>query len=165
VLQDVNNIKGNIIRVNQALMIPTSSKALEEYALTADNRLVKTQNRKRGASKLNYKVQSGDTLWDISKEYDVNVRSLAKWNGMAPTDPIRPGQALVIWQDKASEDQSQNAVMRSVYYKVRNGDSLARIAQKFNVSVSDIAKWNQLDTKKYLQPGQSLKLFVDVTRT
>jgi membrane-bound lytic murein transglycosylase D len=165
VLQDVNNIKGNIIRVNQALMIPTSSKALEEYALSADNRLVKTQNRKRGASKLNYKVQSGDTLWDISKEYDVNVRSLAKWNGMAPTDPIRPGQALVIWQEKVSEDQSQNAVMRSVYYKVRNGDSLARIAQKFNVSVSDIAKWNQLDTKKYLQPGQSLKLFVDVTRT
>ena len=55
--------------------------------------------------------------------------------------------------------------MRAITYKVRNGDSLARIAQKFKVSVVDIAKWNQLDLKKYIRPGQSLKLFVDVTRT
>ena len=60
---------------------------------------------------------------------------------------------------------AKNAVVRSVYYKVRSGDSLARIAKKFNVKVTDIVKWNQIDTKKYLQPGQSLKLYVDVTRT
>ena len=84
---------------------------------------------------------------------------------MAPTDPIRPGQKLVIWKTKASKHQADNAVMRAITYKVRNGDSLARIAQKFKVSVNDIAKWNQLNTKKYLQPGQALKLYVDVTRT
>lgn len=165
VLRDVNNIKGNIIRVKQPLMIPRSSKALTEYTLTADNRLVKTQNKKRASNKLNYKVKSGDTLWDISQEYDVSIRSLAKWNGMAPKDPIKPGQNLVIWKETVSKDHAKNAVVRSVYYKVRSGDSLARIAKKFNVRVNDIIKWNQIDTKKYLQPGQSLKLYVDVTRT
>lgn len=165
VLRDVNNIRGNIIRVKQPLMIPKSTKALTEYTLTADNRLVKTQNVKRASNKLSYKVKSGDTLWDISQEYDVSIRSLAKWNGMAPKDPIKPGQNLVIWKESVSENHAKNAVVRSVFYKVRSGDSLARIAKKFNVKVSDIIKWNQIDGKKYLQPGQSLKLFVDVTQT
>lgn len=165
VLKDVNNIKGNMIRVKQPLLIPRSSKALDEYTLTADSRLVKTQSKKRGASKLTYTVKSGDTLWDISQEYKVSSRSLAKWNGMAPTDPIKPGQTLVIWKDKVSKGQADNAVMRAVTYKVRSGDSLARIAKKFKVKVSDIAKWNQLDTKKYLRVGQALKLYVDVTNT
>lgn len=165
VLKDVNKIKKNIIRVNQALMIPSSTKALTDYSLTADNRLIKTQSRQRANTKLSHTVKNGDTMWDISRLYKVNVRSLAKWNGMAPTDPIKPGQKLVVWKDKATEAQSANAVMRSIIYKVRNGDSLARIAQKFNVTVNDIAKWNQLDLQKYLQPGQSLKLYIDVTRT
>lgn len=165
VLKDVNKIRGNIIRVKQALLIPSSTKALEEYSLSADNRLVKTQNKKRANTKLTHTVRNGDTMWDISREYKVNVRSLAKWNGMAPTDPIKPGQKLVVWKNTDKSTQSANAVMRSIIYKVRNGDSLARIAQKFKVSVNDIAKWNKLDKKKYLQPGQSLKLFIDVTRT
>jgi len=47
---------------------------------------------------------------------------------------------------------------------VRNGDSLARIAGKFNVRVSDIKRWNRKKTQsKYLQPGQRLTLYVDVT--
>ncbi len=165
VLRDVNKIRGNIIRVKQPLLIPSSTKALQEYSLSADNRLVKTQNKKRANTKLTHTVRNGDTMWDISREYKVNVRSLAKWNGMAPTDPIKPGQKLVVWKNQEKKAQSANAVMRSIVYKVRNGDSLARIAQKFKVSVNDIAKWNKLDMKKYLQPGQSLKLYVDVTRT
>ncbi|MDU0114852.1 LysM peptidoglycan-binding domain-containing protein [Psychrosphaera aquimarina] len=165
VLIDVNDIKSNIIRVNQALLIPTSTKALDEYSLTADNRLTKTQNKKRGSTKIKHSVKSGDTMWDISREYDVNIRSLAKWNGIAPTDPIMPGQELVIWKNQTTKHQAESAVMRAITYKVRNGDSLARIAQKFKVKVVDIAKWNQLDLKKYIRPGQSLKLYVDVTRT
>ncbi|MGY8878417.1 MAG: LysM peptidoglycan-binding domain-containing protein, partial [Pseudoalteromonas sp.] len=46
--------------------------------------------------------------------------------------------------------------------KVRRGDSLARIASKFNLSVNEIIKWNNLAGQKYLQPGQKLKLKVDV---
>jgi membrane-bound lytic murein transglycosylase D len=45
-------------------------------------------------------------------------------------------------------------------YRVRRGDSLHRIAGKFNVSVNDIVAWNRLDPGKYLQPGQKLTLYV-----
>lgn len=165
ILRDVNKIKGNIIRVKQALLIPRSAKSLTEYSLTADNRLAKTQNKKRGSEKLTHVVKRGDTLWEISLEYDVKLRSLAKWNGMAPTDPLKPGKRLVIWKQQDTKHIADAAITRAVTYKVRRGDSLAKIANKFNVTVKNIAKWNQLDLKKYLRPGQSLKLYVDVTRT
>jgi membrane-bound lytic murein transglycosylase D len=56
-----------------------------------------------------------------------------------------------------------HAIMRNIIYKVRGGDSFARIASKFNVRIDDIERWNKLDRNKYLQPGQRLKLSVDVT--
>jgi membrane-bound lytic murein transglycosylase D len=76
-----------------------------------------------------------------------------------------PGKELVVWLDKASSSKTSNAVMRNLTYTVRSGDSLARIAGKFKVSVKDLMAWNQLSSKKYLQPGQTLKIIVDVTRT
>ncbi len=53
-------------------------------------------------------------------------------------------------------------IQSSVSYKVRKGDSLSRIAQRFSVSVPELKKWNKLP-KKYLKPGQRIKLYVDVT--
>jgi membrane-bound lytic murein transglycosylase D len=46
---------------------------------------------------------------------------------------------------------------------VRRGDSLARIAGNFRVTVNQIKQWNGLDGQRYLQPGQRLVLHVDVT--
>ena len=79
---------------------------------------------------------------------------------MAPGDMLHPGKTLVVWQ----EGSAKTGVTKTLTYTVRNGDSLSRIASKFNVKVSDIGKWNSLNTKRYLQPGQRLKLHVDVTR-
>jgi membrane-bound lytic murein transglycosylase D len=165
VIQATNNLKGNVIRAGKYLLIPVALKSLDSYSLSSDQRLAATQSKPRGSHKLTRKVNSGDTLWDISREYDVNLRSLAKWNGMAPTDPLRPGKDLVVWVNQVSKEQANNAVMRTLTYTVRNGDSLARIASRFKVDIADIEKWNQLNRKKYLQPGQKLKIFVDVTRT
>jgi membrane-bound lytic murein transglycosylase D len=165
VIKDVNEIRGNVIRAGDHILVPVALKSLDKYGMSQEQRIASIQSRKRGSYKLDYKVKKGDTMWDISRAHNVNVRSLAKWNGMAPTDPLMPGKTLAIWVNKISTKQSDNAVMRSLTYTVRNGDSLARIAGKFNVSVSDLVRWNQLNPKRYLQPKQKLKVFVDVTKT
>jgi len=167
-IKRLNNIKGTQIREGKHLLIPVATQALDSYILSEDQRLVKTQNRQRGDVKHIHKVKSGDTLWDISRAYKVNTRSLAKWNGMAPRDTLKLGQKLVIWKKNKTKNISHspitdNAVMRNITYRVRRGDSFARIADKFNVSIRDIERWNSLSRKKYLQPGQKLKLSVDVT--
>ncbi len=165
VIKRVNELDGNTIVAGKHILVPVALQSLEDYSLSQSQRLQATQDKRRGRYQLKHTVVSGDNFWDLSRTYKVNLRSLAKWNGMAPTDPLQLGQKLVVWVDKVSDEQRQNAVMRSVTYTVRRGDSLARIADKFNVRVGDLTKWNQLDSKKYLQPGQKLKVYVDVTRT
>lgn len=169
-IRQINKVKGNQIRAGKFLLIPVATASLDSYILSQDQRLAKTQNRELTGKKRIHIVKSGDTLWDLSRSYNVSTRSIAKWNGMAPRDTIKPGQKLVIWQkasvSKLAKNQAipnEQAIMRHITYRVRKGDSFARIADKFNVSITDIERWNSLKRSKYLQPGQMLKLSVDVT--
>ena len=167
-IRQVNNIKGNQIRAGKHLLIPVAAKSLDSYILSQDQRIAKKQAKPQQGIKITHNVVSGDNLWDIGQRYKVSGSKIAKWNGFAPRDSLKLGQKLVIWQKpnalvKASHLSVEQAIMRNITYKVRSGDSLARIADKFNVRISDIERWNSLNRNKYLQPGQRLKLSVDVT--
>mgnify|MGYP000285969779 CR=1 FL=1 len=146
----------------------TATRNLSNYTQSADARKKSIQQRPRSGHKVTHQVQSGDTLWDISRKYKVKVRELAKWNAMAPRDPLMPGQQLVIWSKQPQTlTRGNNALdlpLQKINYRVRQGDSLARIAQKFQVTVRDLQRWNNLNTQKYIQPGQRITLYVDVTQ-
>lgn len=170
VIQQVNNLNSHIIRIGQRLMIPSAAKQSETYALSASERLASKQQRSgknSNGTRVDYTVRSGDTFWDIAREHRVSVRQVASWNGMAPGDPLMPGKKLVIWSKSkqpamlASNNRGKGMV-RKVGYQVRKGDSLSTIANRFAVNVRDIASWNDLNTSRYLQPGQSLVLYVDI---
>lgn len=165
VLKDVNDISSSSIRAGQYLLIPKASRDLSDYSLSAVQREKERLASSSGKGvKVMYTVQSGDTLWDIAREYKVGVRSLAKWNGMAPGDTLTLGKQLVIWS-QTTKTANPGQQLQKVYYTVRRGDSLARISQRFRVSLDDIRRWNnEINNKKYLKPGESLTLYVDVTR-
>ena len=153
-------------------MIPVSSLDDDSYTLSAEQRKLALQNTKRkGKEKITYRVRPGDTFWSISRKFDVGYRALAQWNGMAPRDTLHPGQKLTIWKKDgaihraAFSPHSSQLTTQKVNYKVRRGDSLARIARKFRVEISDLKKWNRsLYNKKYLQPGDRITVYVDVTQ-
>ncbi len=168
-IKSVNNIRGSNIRAGKYLLIPTATKSLHQYSLSEASRLSKIKNTSRKGRKLTHTVKAGESFWSISRKYGVKTRSLAKWNGMAPIDTLRTGQKLVIWtsgktkvQRVSLTDTSPQHKMHALRYTVRKGDSLSRIADKFNIRVADIKRWNKVG--KYLQPGQKLKLYVDITR-
>ncbi|MFT6732474.1 MAG: membrane-bound lytic murein transglycosylase D [Polaribacter sp.] len=173
-LRTTNNIKGNSIREGKTLLIPKASKNRSKYIKSNQQRLLAKHQTKRKGKKLKIKVKSGDSFWTLSRHYKVNLRSLAKWNNMAPRDPLKIGQTLVLWITDTKKYASLTATdskmskkqkLKKIHYMVRNGDSFARIASKFNTSINKIQKWNRLLSRnKYLQPGQSVTLFVDVTR-
>ncbi len=162
IIKKVNNLSSSVIRAGEHLLVPVALKELSAYTLSEEQRLATTQNRKRADRKFTYTVQSGDTLWDIGRKYKVSTQKLAKWNGMAPIDTLRPGMTLAIWLD--DDGTQDDAIMKKLTYTVRKGDSLSRIASKFNIKINDIRKWNDLQKSRYLQPGQKLTLHVDVTR-
>lgn len=163
VIQNANKIQGSQIRAGKHLLIPVSEQSLEHYILSDKQGVITTKNLQRAGSKIEYTVKSGDTLWDISRSYKVTSQNLAKWNKMSPRDTIQPGQKLVIWKNTTQAKNVYPAVTRKFTYKVRKGDSFARIADKFNVKIRDIERWNDLSRTKYLQPGQKLKLSINIT--
>ena len=169
-LKRINGVRGNMIREGHNLIIPVATKSLASYTLSADQRLRATQNTSpAGRNKSFHIVRSGDTLWDIARNFGVSVGALAKWNGMAPRDTLKAGQKLVVWtkrgQNVAAKTFSpqDDRLRQKIGYRVRRGDSLARISQKFKVTVNDLVRWNGLRPNMYLQPGQRLTVYVDVT--
>ena len=165
-IKQVNNIRGTQIRAGKYLMVPTATKSLNTYTLSQSSRIASIQNTNRAGTKRVHIVRPGQSLWSISRSYGVSTRALAKWNGMAPIDTLRVGQKLVLWTKGStqavsiSQTRPSNA-LHALRYTVRKGDSLYRIADRFNISVADIKRWNRVG--KYLQPGQKLKLYVDIT--
>lgn len=171
-IRRINKIRGNTIVAGRSLTIPVATKRMSSYTKSVDQRLGEIKQRPRNGYKVDYVVKSGDTLWDISRLYSVSTHKLAKWNGMAVRDPLKTGQKLVIWTQADSKRSSASHFTgpspmhtnRKINYVVRRGDSLAGIAKRFRVSVSELVKWNRLPRDKYLQPGQYIKLFIDITK-
>jgi membrane-bound lytic murein transglycosylase D len=144
-LRLANNLSNSRIRAGKKLLIPTHAEALKTTPRSASGNLA-------------YVVQPGDSLWTIARAHKVKLNKLMRNNHLGPKDTLSVGKTLKIPGTTAVTRK----VTRKVHYKVRKGDSLARIAGKFNVSINQIANWNKLDAKRYLQPGQGLLLYVNV---
>ena len=165
VLQNVNKISSTMIRVGQELMIPVAGNNIESYTLSSHQRLLAKQSRapNRNRIKINYTVNSGDSLWLISNKYGTNSKTLARWNNMGLADPLIPGKKLVVWLEPKQTENTTRSVMKKVIYTIRSGESLAVVANKFKVSINDIRDWNpKVGSKKYVQPGDKVTLLVNV---
>ncbi len=144
-LKVANNLHNSVIRAGHKLLIPKHASALTTTPRSA-----------RGA--VDYVVKPGDSMWSIARAHNVKLNSLMRNNHIGPKDTLSVGTTLKI----PGAVKSQRKVTRKVHYKVRRGDSLSRIANKFNVSIQQISNWNKLDSSRYLQPGQGLLLYVNV---
>jgi len=97
-----------------------------------------------------YVVQPGDTLTKIAARFDVTVQALAAANQLSDPNAIRVGQTLTI-----PDGASQPAPAAGATYTVQRGDSLARIAARFHVTIEALMAANNLTTTT-LQVGQVL---------
>ena len=157
-------------------MIPAATPDAD-YAMSQSSRLASKQQSLEahyGSEPITYIVKPGDSFWEIAQKFDVGMRELAKSNGMGTTGLLHPGTKLKIFKkthNKVNTDTKTQLVgqranqVRKLSYRVRKGESLSLIASKFNITVESIESWNDtLDVKKYIQPGDRLTLYVDVTR-
>lgn len=158
-IRSLNKLHSNTIRIGQELLVPLTNGAINSEHLPNKMRLAANKSTR---TKLTHKVKSGDTLWDISRQYDITMDELAKWNKLKKNSVLRLNQKLIVYKSQNQTPNSSQTTNRTITYKVRRGDSLARIASKFNLTVNKIVKWNNLANQKYLHPGQKLKLKINV---
>jgi len=163
-IKNNNALSKNKIRVGKQLLIPSARYDDAIYSKSLSMRKTAKANAYRKGNKLEYYVASGDSFWTIARKYQVTVKQLSSWNLMAPNDTLSIGQKLVIWDSTSPRTLSLKKKNQTIRYTIRQGDSLYLVAQKFNVSIRDLKRWNKI-TKKYLQPGDKIKVIVDVTRS
>jgi len=117
-------------------------------------------------SKLNettYTIKKGDSLWSIANEMGVNVGALSSWNNLHPEKKLTPGDKLEIRMTKtpaALDDPHGKRPGREIIYIVKEGDTLWKIAKKFNLTVSEIKAWNHLNGADPIHPADRLRLKV-----
>lgn len=104
-------------------------------------------------------VQQGDSLWSISQRYQTSVSQLKTWNNLS-SDLIRPNQVLIVSKDSTNKQTSNNSASsnqpaKNSTYTVVKGDSLSAIAARHNISLTNLMKWNKLDTT-LIFPGDKL---------
>lgn len=161
-----NRLSSNTLKPGQSLLLPEGGPApTAGQTAQAEN----TSQTPLGSRQVFHTVQAGENLRRIALRYNVTPQDLMRWNGMSEGDFVKLGQKMSVWTtakvDNATQQASATTIVQDgshkVGYTVRSGDSLHAIASKFNVQVEDIARWNQVNPRALLQPGQRLTLFVD----
>lgn len=112
-----------------------------------------TEKKTTGKSKT-HTVKEGENLTGIAEKYNVSVKNIKDWNDI-DDDKIIPGQELKV--SKPSE-KSNKETTKTKTYKVKKGDTLASIAEEFNISIANLKKWNDLNSDGMIYVGQELKL-------
>ena len=149
-IKKANRLTSDKIRAGDHLMIPKPGMAIEDFLL----------ERQPNREDITYTTKKGDSLWSIAKSYGVTINSLVKGNKIGPREVLPVGRTIVI--PNTQKNILRNPLVRTVNYVVRRGDSLSRIASRFNVTVNNIANWNKLDPKQLIHPGKKLVLRVNL---
>ena len=107
------------------------------------------------------RVVGGDSLWNISKKFKVSIEDVILWNDLDIEVPLQINQEIKIFsryerirQDLPSRD------LRTMLYPVKSGDTISRIASKFEITAKDIQEWNEIEDVSKIFPGQVLKLLL-----
>ena len=151
--------------------MPLARESEAYYSLSDVQREKSRLNATKNSDKLIYKVVSGDSLWKISRNFDVTVNDLVRWNKIVPTAPLSIGKELVILIDDKEKTELAKItntgidINRKIVYTVRSGDNLSLIAQKYKVKVSQIRDWNDLNETDILQPGDKLTITINVVNS
>ncbi len=169
-LKQANNLRSSTIHAGDTLVIPgVPSVGAEPAEAVAEARpdiaaqLPERQPAAASASKPRvYTVKRGDTLWGVARKHGVTVPALASANGLSSKSQLTAGARLEI--PGASGATAPAGESTRMTYKVRSGDTLSEIAEKFNVSVRQLMSWNNLRSSSSLRSGQRIVVYVDARR-
>lgn len=176
---EVNNLRNpNRLSINQRLIIPVGP----EERRYRSQPLAGFDTGERTT----YRVQRGDSLYLIARNFRTDVPNLMRWNDLA-TDRIYPGDSLIVYYgvrgnmatpaavaSAGSGSDGSNAsngpgnsstptATRGIY-TVRRGDSFYEIAQRYDVSVDQLKGWNNRRSNT-IHPGDKLVVYASPTFT
>lgn len=114
-----------------------------------------------------YKVQKGDTLYSISKKFQITVQELRAANNLSENDVLKADTVLIIPNaditnavslTSDTKNQKVDKNIKTSVHVVQKGETLYRIAKNNNMTVSELLLLNNLDSNSVIKVGQKLKV-------
>lgn len=159
------------IRVGQSLTLYVPEEKQGYYASLDKSTEIeeKAPNNYTETNKPSYvyhTISRGENLGLIATQYGVSITALKEWNGLN-SNKIITGKKLKIYTDEKyvpspNEVSSNNTKGNIYYYKVKKGDTVSEIAERYHISSTELKKWNNLNSNKIVY-GQTLKIYSSET--
>ena len=115
-----------------------------------------------------YKVGEGETLTGVAKKFRLSTVTLKEVNQVGQNDPLAAGTRLLLPLAPGKESTQarvrERGVRRAYRYRVRAGDTIELIADRFDVTPYEIRRWNRLKSSR-LVPGTTLRVQTVVARS
>ncbi|MGH8014844.1 MAG: LysM peptidoglycan-binding domain-containing protein [Candidatus Zixiibacteriota bacterium] len=150
-LREVNAIgRGSRIYVGQQLRIPSSASRLggqNEVSRGASTPAI-ASNEAGQSTKSTYKVQRGDSLWDIARRFGTTTSYLRQLNGMGRSSRIYLGQELLVTGSGG----------QYVTHRVSRGETLSIIARKYRTTTAKIMAQNNIEDPDQILIGSNLRI-------
>ncbi len=159
-----------LVRLNPGLLRMTTPPNDPEFVLnlpagtreTYEQAITKVPPKKR-ASWRAHKIHEGETLSAIARKYRLSTLALARANGLEKGARLEPGAHLILpfapGRDLSIERVRAEGPWRLYRYRVRRGDTLIGIANRFGVTVRQIRQWNGIEGS-LLIAGEVISLYV-----
>jgi peptidoglycan DL-endopeptidase LytE len=174
-IREANDLSSDKLSIGQKLVIP-SDKKVRTVRVKSSKRAAEVSKQEEpesaGPAEQTYTVQKKDTLSRIAKKFNTTGSSIRKANGL-DSDKLKIGRKLVIPSEKTvvteisdkklavkkQEDSEpahkEHKTADEQKYTVHKGDSIDKIARKFNTTSEDIREDNHLESDK-LAVGRKL---------
>ncbi len=112
-----------------------------------------------------HRVRYGESLWTISKKYNISIHDLAGVNKIRNKNRVKVGQKLNVplkgGQIWGNNDNGGPPGYTKRIYRVKKGDTLGQIAENFNTRASKIRRWNNMKYGSHIiHPGKKLVIWV-----
>lgn len=102
-----------------------------------------------------YVVERGDNLFSIAKKFNVSLEDLKKWNNLEDLNVDQGIKLAVASNEDSSNETASKADVKITEHVVEKGENLGSIARKYDVAISDIKDWNNLEDNN-IQLGAKL---------
>lgn len=153
-LKTANNLRTDQLKVGQQLVLPGST---QRVAKQNPKPQAKQTSGAAVAKTRVHQVQAGDSLWLIADKYQVPVETLRKANKLTAKSQLKPGQQLKVPSASVKSMPAKTASRTSTHI-IAKGDSLDKIARKYNISVKKLLQLNGIKADSKLMPGQRLQV-------
>jgi len=153
------------ITIGQSLTIYVEKDKKDFYASLDNQTPIEKTTTKNTISKsdnvwIYHRIRRGENLYSIAGRYAVDIASIKDWNNLR-SNKIYVGKRLKIYTDKLTNytSDSDNIDKSDLFrHKIRPGETLGQIAEKYGVTISQIKDWNNL-SENIIYAGTSLKIY------